>query len=88
MLVVFGSLMMDIRMQVDALPIPNEKLIAQNHETSVGGQGLNQAIAAIRAGAKVAIIAFQNPTAQQDCKPQFKVQKVFIPHLIYPPTTP
>jgi ribokinase len=56
MLVVFGSLMMDIRMQVDALPIPNEKLIAQNHETSVGGQGLNQAIAAIRAGAKVAII--------------------------------
>lgn len=56
MLVVFGSLMMDVRMNVATLPSENEKITATHHDTSVGGQGLNQAIAAVRAGAKVAVI--------------------------------
>lgn len=53
---VVGSLMMDLVVRAPRLPAPGESLIAHSFETFVGGKGGNQATAAARLGAKVAMI--------------------------------
>lgn len=54
--VVVGSLNMDLVMRVARRPQPGETIIGESFNTFVGGKGNNQAIAAARAGAQVAII--------------------------------
>ncbi len=54
--VVVGSLNCDLVMRVLRLPRPGETVPGSGFETFVGGKGCNQAIAAARAGAKVAMI--------------------------------
>lgn len=56
MIIVFGSLHMDISLTVQSLPTPGETVLSTDYATTPGGKGGNQALAACRAGAKVAMI--------------------------------
>jgi len=55
-LVVLGSINMDLVVHTPALPAPGETILGTGFSTSQGGKGANQAIAAARAGAQVALI--------------------------------
>lgn len=56
MLVVFGSLNMDLVVEVPTIPRPGETVLGSRSVTTPGGKGANQAVAAARAGAEVAMI--------------------------------
>lgn len=56
MIIVFGSINMDIFMSVSHFPQPGETVVSPGYEMSPGGKGANQALAAARSGAKVAMI--------------------------------
>jgi len=53
---IFGSLNADLVSYVDELPKPGETRHGKRFLTAPGGKGLNQAIAAARAGAEVSIV--------------------------------
>lgn len=55
MIVVFGSINLDIFFRSARLPAAGETLLCPRAETGPGGKGANQALAARRAGAKVAL---------------------------------
>jgi ribokinase len=55
MIVVFGSLNMDLILEVPSLPRPGETVLTPGYVAKPGGKGLNQAVAASRAGASVAL---------------------------------
>ena len=54
---VVGSLNMDIVVRVPRIPAPGETVLGGHYRTFAGGKGANQAIAARRMGADVAMIA-------------------------------
>lgn len=56
MIVVFGSVNIDIEMRVGRLPRPGETLLSGDYLISPGGKGANQALAAARAGDEVRLI--------------------------------
>lgn len=57
MIIVFGSLDVDIIMPVERFPHPGETVLCStDYLTRSGGKGSNQAIAAAKAGAKVAFV--------------------------------
>ncbi len=47
---------MDLVLQVETLPAPGETVLTQGYQTKPGGKGNNQAVAARRAGATVAMV--------------------------------
>jgi ribokinase len=51
MIVVFGSINVDMVVQVESLPRAGETVLAPRYITVAGGKGANQAVAAARAGA-------------------------------------
>jgi ribokinase len=53
MVVVFGSINLDLVAQVARMPLPGETVRGQAFATAPGGKGANQALAAARAGAGV-----------------------------------
>jgi ribokinase len=55
-LVVVGSLNMDLVLQCSHLPAPGETLLGSGFAQVHGGKGANQAVAAARAGARVAMV--------------------------------
>ena len=55
MIVVFGSINIDLVMAVANLPRPGETVLAPAYRALGGGKGANQALAAARAGAEVAL---------------------------------
>ena len=55
-IVVAGSLMMDLVVRAPRLPVAGESLISHELRTFPGGKGANQAVAAARLGAEVALI--------------------------------
>jgi ribokinase len=56
MLLVFGSLNVDMLFKVHALPRPGETVLCPGYELAAGGKGANQAAAAAKAGARVRMI--------------------------------
>ncbi len=57
MIVVFGSMNVDLVMPVTHFPTPGETVLcATDYLSRTGGKGANQAVAAARAGAKVAMV--------------------------------
>ena len=55
MIIVFGSINIDLVTRVDALPKPGETVAAPGYAVVPGGKGANQALAARRAGAGVVL---------------------------------
>jgi ribokinase len=55
-LIVIGSLNIDLVVRVGSLPGPGETITGGSFEMSGGGKGANQAVAAARAGASVAMV--------------------------------
>ena len=56
MLLVFGSINVDLLFQVETLPRPGETVLCPGYALAAGGKGANQAAAAARAGAAVRMI--------------------------------
>jgi ribokinase len=56
MIVVFGSLNVDLLIPVDRLPNHGETVIGPGYSFAAGGKGANQALAAARAGASVRMV--------------------------------
>jgi ribokinase len=56
MLVVFGSINVDLVFRVAALPGPGETVLAPDYAAVPGGKGANQAVAAARDGASVRMV--------------------------------
>lgn len=56
MILVFGSLNVDVMIGVAHLPAPGETVLGPGYTLSAGGKGGNQALAAARAGATVAMV--------------------------------
>ena len=52
MILVFGSLNMDLVVRVPTLPRPGETIVCQDYVARPGGKGANQVVAAARAGAE------------------------------------
>lgn len=55
-IVVVGSLNMDLVVEAPRIPAPGETVLGSNLQTFPGGKGANQAVAAARAGAHVALV--------------------------------
>ncbi|MCH8197991.1 MAG: ribokinase, partial [Proteobacteria bacterium] len=55
MIVVFGSINADLIMAVNSLPRAGETVLCPSYQVAPGGKGANQAAAAARAGAEVAM---------------------------------
>ncbi|MEQ9811477.1 MAG: ribokinase [Azospirillaceae bacterium] len=55
MILVFGSLNIDLVLAVPRIPRPGETVLAPSYEKKPGGKGANQAVAAARAGGRVAM---------------------------------
>ncbi len=56
MLLVFGSLNVDLVFQLEALPRPGETVLCPGYALAAGGKGANQAAAAAKAGAAVRMV--------------------------------
>jgi ribokinase len=56
MLVVFGSINMDVSVRVQNFPAAGETILAPAYEMFPGGKGANQAMACAKAGAKTALV--------------------------------
>lgn len=56
MIIVFGSINMDMVFPAGKLPAPGETVLCDKYQVTSGGKGANQALAAARLGAKVALV--------------------------------
>lgn len=56
MIIVFGSISMDMHIALPRLPQPGETVVCPGYEMRPGGKGANQALAALRMGPKTALI--------------------------------
>ena len=56
MILVVGSLNMDLVLRVARLPRPGETVLGEAYETHPGGKGANQAVAAARLGGRVRML--------------------------------
>jgi ribokinase len=56
MIVVFGSINVDLMTRVARLPRAGETVLGRDYQTFPGGKGANQALAAARAGGEVALV--------------------------------
>ncbi|TJV01695.1 MAG: ribokinase, partial [Mesorhizobium sp.] len=56
MIIVIGSINLDLIANVDRLPNPGETVSGSSFATAPGGKGANQALAAARAGGQVRMV--------------------------------
>src|SRR5512135_942077 len=55
-IIVVGSINMDLVVQTPHLPVPGETILGRDFTTIPGGKGANQAVAAAKLGAEVAMV--------------------------------
>jgi ribokinase len=65
-IIVVGNAALDTTFEVDHLPRPGESILVRAMREDLGGKGLNQAVAASRAGARVAFCAAIGEDAAAD----------------------
>jgi len=65
-IVVFGSINIDLVIQVDGLPRPGETVLSEAYELFPGGKGANTAVAAARAGADTLLFGKVGPDGFAD----------------------
>lgn len=56
MIIVFGSINMDLNVGLGNFPMPGETIISLDYKTTPGGKGANQALAAARCAQKTALV--------------------------------
>jgi ribokinase len=56
MIIVFGAITMDVTVTVPRFPRPGETVLSPSYDSNPGGKGANQALAAIRMGAKKVVM--------------------------------
>ena len=56
MIIVFGSLNMDMVMRLEKMPRPGDTALCPRYQMVAGGKGANQAVAASKAGASVKLL--------------------------------
>lgn len=56
MLIIFGSVNMDMTLPIPAIPAPGETMVIPDYERTPGGKGANQALAAVRMGAHTVLV--------------------------------
>lgn len=56
MIIVFGSINLDLVVALPRLPRPGETIVGPDHQAFAGGKGANQALSARRAGASVRMV--------------------------------
>ena len=83
---VIGSTNMDLTTTVERMPVWGETVLAAHFETSFGGKGANQAVAAARAGAQVQFVgAVGDDSAAAALREHLKANGVGIEGLITSP---
>lgn len=81
---VLGSINLDTTYMVDELPCEGVTILAEESFSMMGGKGLNQACAASRAGAEVALIgALGKDTNASVIKEEIKEYGVDITHVVF-----
>jgi len=84
MIIVFGSLNMDISIALDKLPVAGETVLSDDYLLTPGGKGANQALAAARYGAKVAMIGrVGNDNYGKTCRESLKANGVMVSGVAY-----
>lgn len=82
MIVVVGSLNMDIVASVDEFPLPGETVIATGYALVHGGKGANQAVAAARLGGDVSFVgALGNDSDSDALRESLVHERVGIEHI-------
>ena len=89
MIIIFGSLNMDIAIQLEDFPEPGETVLSKSYVHSPGGKGGNQALAAARATtAKVALIGrVGNDDYGKTLREELKANGVMVSGVAYSDTT-
>ena len=79
---VIGSINMDLVVETGRFPVPGETVLGQRFSTFPGGKGANQAVAARRLGAQVAMIAcVGNDSFGLDLIDQLKAEGIDTGHI-------
>lgn len=87
MIVVFGSVALDLVTNVERIPGPGESLLCDSYSPVPGSKGGNQALAARRAGAKVTHVATVGTDANADLAlAMLKEANVNLAHVARTPT--
>lgn len=79
---IFGSLNIDIVTYLKRMPLPGETVLGDRFETFPGGKGLNQAVAAARAGGQVTMVGVLGSDANsEELKRVMDVEKINNEHV-------
>lgn len=89
MIIVFGSLNMDIAIRVERFPEPGETVLSNDYVMSPGGKGGNQALAVARMGVKVALVGrVGNDDYGKTLRDELKSQGVMVSGVAYTDNLP
>ena len=87
--VVVGSSNTDMILRVARVPRPGETLLGGQFSTAAGGKGANQAVAAARAGGRVAFVArVGRDSFGDEALAGFKREGIAVSHLVRDPSHP
>lgn len=79
---IVGSANMDLVLRTERLPTPGETVAGSDYFEAFGGKGANQAVAAARAGARVALVAAVGEDAfGRACAEQYRREGLDLTHL-------
>lgn len=83
MIIVFGSLNIDLVLPVENFPVPGETSFCDDYVWLAGGKGMNQAVAAARAGSDVMMVGKVGEDAFADTLlAQLKNENIEIAHVL------